>query len=465
MSDKTINGINQTSGGNGLSPKFDDRRLQSIFQSSPRSGSHENNQQRPKRRATNSINYSNGAVDDEGWELDPETGRRKNGAAAVFRGDDGDDDDEFSVKAAVGAKSSTKKGKSGLKNDGDDDVNKKSKGHKEFKNDDKQRKENIPNAKRVLKSDGGGESKNDNLSGGDYEQRKNAHGKTSKKRKGEGRLKNDDDYNPAPKKLNDDDLSDGDYGPETKKKKYNHKHHLKKDQKTYNVVGGEVAVSNPDQFCRRFNFATNCIFALWQCEDAGTRDGRGVLINRSLAQRQRCAGPKETSLHPQTMKGVVQRAQGKGFGQLVGKRARKGLNCSYHSTLTLEVEGEECQYFDVLEITNWVSLGDDLADKMKWGKRNKKSEKQKKKEAKREAKSGPTKPRKHSQRLADALLNHQFEQIGVDPRTNAKAGTVRTNKTREDGDSYYYIHKGGLFNANDKDMLGEIWVPSKKITN
>ena len=56
-------------------------------------------------------------------------------------------------------------------------------------------------------------------------------GKASKKRNGEGKLKNDDDYN-----------------REKPKKKYNHKHNLKKDQKMYNVGDDElVAVSNPDQ--------------------------------------------------------------------------------------------------------------------------------------------------------------------------------------------------------------------------
>ena len=56
-------------------------------------------------------------------------------------------------------------------------------------------------------------------------------GKASKKRKGTGKLKDDDDYN-----------------REKPMKKYNHKHDLKAGDKEYKV-GDEkvVAVSNPDQ--------------------------------------------------------------------------------------------------------------------------------------------------------------------------------------------------------------------------
>ena len=121
------------------------------------------------------------------------------------------------------------------------------------------------------------------------------------------------------------------------------------------------------------------------------------------------------------------------------------MGCRQLDTLTLEAEGEEYEYTTVLEIHDWPTVAANMAEKMHWDERNKKSEKQKEKEAKRGRK---TEKKNHAARLTTELGRHNFEQIGTDPRTGAKAGTVVTSLPRVNGQTYYYIHKDGSFNAN-----------------
>jgi hypothetical protein len=143
----------------------------------------------------------------------------------------------------------------------------------------------------------------------------------------------------------------------------------------------------------------------------------------------------------------------KTFGQRIGKFAKNGLGCRQLDTLTLEEEGEEFEYTNVLEIHDWPKVSANMAEKMHWDERQKKSEKQKEKH---EAMSENKKKAKHANRLNTELGHHNFKQIGTDPRTGAKAGTVKTTKTRVNGQTYYYIHKDGFFNANNNDMLAKI---------
>jgi hypothetical protein len=120
---------------------------------------------------------------------------------------------------------------------------------------------------------------------------------------------------------------------------------------------------------------------------------------------------------------------------------------------TLIVDDEE--YSDVLEITEFETVSNNMGAIMKWGERNKKSEKQKEKEAKSGNKQRKT---SHAKRLHSMLGEHQFEQIGTDPRNGY-------NQPRVNGQKYYYIHKDGLFNANDKKILKKIErAPRKKTT-